>query len=626
MTSQTIILYILKTTLVAGIFLGYYWMALRDKKFHYYNRFYLLCASAMSLLLPLLNFNWFTVEEPVLYGTNQIIQFVLTTKNPRPGIHLNWTDYVLLTASTITIILFGLLLMNIIKIQLLKKKYEVTKMEGFDFINTNDENAPFSFLNNLFWKQSISLQDAGGQQIFKHELTHIKQKHTWDRIYCQIVASIFWMNPFNWIIQNELVAIHEFIADEEAVGNSNVHAFAQMLLQTHYGNHFLKPTHSFFYSTIKRRLAMLTQTSNPKYSYLRRVMLLPLLVLTISLVSIKVHAREKIEKKVEAIKENLISFVADTTKPTIINIKADTVNQQNKPVYFVDGVKITEVEMNAISANNIKSVNVLKGDKALKKYPNEGKNGVIEIVLKDVEKKDQTPNKDWSNIGASQNLNQIKSLELVNGVKVEVKGIIDTVVNIKRPLFVVDGVPVESIGGISPTEIESVHILKGADAKSYGVAANNGVALITTKKASKALTAPSNSKTANELDKVVVVSYKNDKANVVDVSPVFTTVEVLPVFNKLDNGWARYLERSLDRDLPKRRGAPAGQYTVMVSFIIDKNGKVQNVKSLNDPGYGSAEEALRVIEHCPNWIPAKQNGLAVNYTMRQAIVFMVAEN
>jgi TonB-dependent SusC/RagA subfamily outer membrane receptor len=355
-------------------------------------------------------------------------------------------------------------------------------------------------------------------------------------------------------------------------------------------------------------------------------MLLPLLVITISLVSIKVHAREKIEKKVEAIKENLISFVADTTKPTIINIKADTVNQQNKPVYFVDGVKITEVEMNAISADKIKSVNVLKGDKALKKYPTEGKNGVIEIVLKDIERKDQTPNKDWSNISASQNLNQIKSLELVNGVKVEVKGIIDTVVNIKRPLFVVDGVPVESIGGISPTEIESVHILKGADAKSYGVAANNGVALITTKKASKASPPSSNTKSSNELDKVVVVSYKNDKANVVDVSPVFTTVDVLPVFNKVDNGWARYLERSLDRDLPKRRGAPAGQYTVMVSFIIDKNGKVQNVKSLNDPGYGSAEEALRVIEHCPNWIPAKQNGLAVNYTMRQAIVFMVAEN
>ena len=131
-------------------------------------------------------------------------------------------------------------------------------MDGFDFINTKEENAPFSFLNNLFWKDTISLQDEGGQQIFKHEITHIQQKHTWDRIYCQIVASICWMNPLNWIIQKELMTIHEFIADEEAVGNENVEIFAKMLLQTHYGNHFLNPTHHFFYSSIKRRIIMLS--------------------------------------------------------------------------------------------------------------------------------------------------------------------------------------------------------------------------------------------------------------------------------------------------------------------------------------------------------------------------------
>jgi TonB-dependent SusC/RagA subfamily outer membrane receptor len=636
MTSQTIILYILKTTLVAGILLAYYWMALRDKKFHYYNRFYLLCASAMSLLIPLLNFNLFTVEEPVLYGSNQIIKFVLTTTNSRPGIHLDWTDYVLLTASTITIILIGLLLMHIIKIQLLKKKYEVTKMEGFDFINTKDENAPFSFLNNLFWKQSISLQDEGGQQIFKHELTHIKQKHTWDRIYCQIVASIFWMNPFNWVIQNELVAIHEFIADEEAVGNSNVHAFAQMLLQTHYGNHFLKPTHSFFYSTIKRRLAMLTQTSNPKYSYLRRVMLLPLLVITISLVSIKVHAREKIEKKVEAIKENLISFVADTTKPTIINIKADTVNQQNKPVYFVDGVKITEVEMNAISADKIKSVNVLKGDKALKKYPNEGKNGVIEIVLKDIERKDQTPNKDWSNISASQNLNQIKSLELVNGVKVEVKGIIDTAVNNNTPLYVLDGSPIKSIVGISPTEIESINILKDAASKTiYGDAAKNGVVLITSKKVHAG-------NLQHKTEDVTVIGYtKNgDKSEPTTVffhpptiqknveskqnnEPIFYTAQKPAQFPGGGEGWIRYLGKNLNRDIPVLSGAPVGQYKVILSFIVTSNGDIKDVTAVTNPGYGTAAEAIRIIEKGPKWIPAEQNGKKVNYFITQSIAFKV---
>ena len=147
---------------------------------------------------------------------------------------------------------------------------------------------------------------------------------------------------------------------------------------------------------------MLTQTSNPTYSYLRRIMVLPILVITISLVSIKVHAREKIENKVDLIKRQIESLIIDTTKPKIINIKADTVDQKGKPSYFVEGMKISEQEMKAISVDKIKSINVLNGDMAVKKYPVDGKNGVIEIFLKDLQRKDQIPNKEWNNINASQ--------------------------------------------------------------------------------------------------------------------------------------------------------------------------------------------------------------------------------
>ena len=208
MTSQIVITYILKTILISGIFLAYYWIALRDKKFHYYNRFYLLTASIMSLVIPLLKFDWFIVEKPVIYSSNEIVQFILPISNVNNSIKYDWIDYYLVIAVIVAITLFSILLLNVIKIQLLKRKSEVTQMDGFDFINTNDDNAPFSFLNNLFWKQSISLQEEVGQQIFKHEITHIQQKHTWDRIYCQIVTSIFWMNPFNWFIQKELAELY----------------------------------------------------------------------------------------------------------------------------------------------------------------------------------------------------------------------------------------------------------------------------------------------------------------------------------------------------------------------------------------------------------------------------------
>jgi len=411
MTSQIVITYILKTILISGIFLAYYWIALRDKKFHYYNRFYLLTASIMSLVIPLLKFDWFILEKPVIYSSNEIVQFILPLSNVNKSIQFDWIDYSLVIAGIVAIILFSILLLNVIKIQLLKRKSDVTQMDGFDFINTNEDDAPFSFLNNLFWKQSISLQEEGGQQIFKHEITHIQQKHTWDRIYSQIITSIFWMNPFNWVIQKELVTIHEFIADESAVGDSNVEAFAKMLLQTHYGNHFLNPTHQFFYSSIKRRLTMLTKSTNTKYSYLRRVMVFPILIATVFLVSIKVNASDKIEKTAKEIQNTIDLLVSDTTKPkkitpptpptppnpsqakpdhyingAKIEFKGDidtAVGDKKTPLYIIDGVPLkSSIEVSKLNEEEFESMSVLKNPSSISQYGDEGKNGVILITTK----------------------------------------------------------------------------------------------------------------------------------------------------------------------------------------------------------------------------------------------------
>ena len=571
MTSQIVITYILKTILISGIFLAYYWIALRDKKFHYYNRFYLLTASIMSLVIPLLNFDWFIVEKPVIYSSNEIVQFILPISNVNKNIQFDWIDYSLFIAGIVAIILFSILLLNVIKIQLLKRKSEVTQMEGFDFINTNDDNAPFSFLNNLFWKQSISLQEEGGQQIFKHEITHIQQKHTWDRIYSQIITSIFWMNPFNWVIQKELVTIHEFIADESAVGDSNVEAFAKMLLQTHYGNHFLNPTHQFFYSSIKRRLIMLTKSTNTKYSYLRRVMVLPILIATVCLVSIKVYASEKIEKTakaiekiektVKAIQNSIDLLVSDTTKPKKLTPPVPPTPQNpssakpnyyingvkiaegappppplSNPSYYLDGVKITEKEMKDISINGIASINVLKGEQAIKKYREDGKNGVIIITTKK-----GTKGNLQSNVGNYSSIS--------NGKEDNEEG---------------------------PAVFNAPKIQKDLDPKK-----------------------------------------NND--------PIFYTAEKPAAFPGGSDGWGKYLNKNLNVDLPVKNGAPAGIYTVVLNFVVQSNGEVTNVETINNPGYGTESEAIRVIEKGPKWIPAEQNGKKVNYLVKQTIVFNVSD-
>ena len=89
--------------------------------------------------------------------------------------------------------------------------------------------------------------------------------------------------------------------------------------------------------------------------------------------------------------------------------------------------------------------------------------------------------------------------------------------------------------------------------------------------------------------------------------------------------WKKFLERNLRQDMPVDNGAPAGSYSVIVSFLVDKEGNVSEVKAENNPGYGTAAEAVRVIQRGPKWQPAVQNGHSVIYRQKQSVTFIVTE-
>ncbi len=102
--------------------------------------------------------------------------------------------------------------------------------------------------------------------------------------------------------------------------------------------------------------------------------------------------------------------------------------------------------------------------------------------------------------------------------------------------------------------------------------------------------------------------------------------EIFPVVQvqaSYDGDWENFLKRNLNADLPVENGAPAGTYKVTVSFVVAKNGKISNVKALNNPGFGAAEEAVRVIKNSGNWNPGIQNNIQVNSYKKQTIVFVV---
>jgi protein TonB len=108
-----------------------------------------------------------------------------------------------------------------------------------------------------------------------------------------------------------------------------------------------------------------------------------------------------------------------------------------------------------------------------------------------------------------------------------------------------------------------------------------------------------------------------------DENKIFEKVEVDAEFPGGQSAWRRFLERTLNASAPVDNGAAEGSYTVIVQFIVDKQGNVSDVKALTNHGYGMEEEAVRVIKRGPKWTPAIQNGRNVNAYRKQPITFVV---
>jgi TonB-dependent SusC/RagA subfamily outer membrane receptor len=160
-------------------------------------------------------------------------------------------------------------------------------VERFFFVNTNAKGTPFSFLNYIFWNEAIDLDSTTGRQIFRHEVAHVQEKHSYDKLFINGVLIFCWCNPFFWLMRKELNMIHEFIADKKAVEDNDTAGFAAMILQAAYPKHRFELTNNFFYSPIKRRLLMLTKNQNPKVSYFSRILVLPLAVLVFAAFTFK---------------------------------------------------------------------------------------------------------------------------------------------------------------------------------------------------------------------------------------------------------------------------------------------------------------------------------------------------
>lgn len=321
---ETVLLYFGKVILCSGVTFLYYQLSLKDRTFHHYNRFYLLSAMLLSVLLPMIKVEDFTIEvSSDVYKLIDQVQFN-TIKNS------NYDDLyfriIFSALGLVSLCFLGRFTYGVFRIRQLKSNFPKETFDGINFYRTNLSEAPFSYFKNLFWKNSIMLNSDVGKQILKHEMVHIEQKHSFDKIFIEIITSVFWFNPFFHIIKKEISLIHEYLADKKAVKQSDTQAFAQMLLASHFSGNPLPATSPFLSSNLKKRLKML-QKPKTKFGYARRILALPV-VFTVAFAYL-VNAKNQEIKATNIEIKKAVAQIGNTDQITIqkapVVIKNDTI-------------------------------------------------------------------------------------------------------------------------------------------------------------------------------------------------------------------------------------------------------------------------------------------------------------
>ncbi|HNA19254.1 MAG TPA: M56 family metallopeptidase [Chitinophagaceae bacterium] len=639
------LLYFIQVIISSGILYGFYHFVLRNTLFHKYNRYYLLASVLLSVFVPFLNIPIYfsgnnhttngIVNTIFYFGMDQGNEAVVSINKSTTKVDgFNWSQILLIAYIFITLLAFLRMIVSLIKITNLKRKYPVEKIDSISFYKTNEPGTPFSFFYGLFWNNKLELHSPKGQQIFRHEIFHIRQLHTVDVLFLKMVSALFWINPFFHLIKKETKAIHEFLADEFAIQSSDKWQYAELLLMQ-----ALQTQHSivnpFFHNQIKRRIAMIQNSTTTGKQYLRKLLTLPALAIVLALFAFNYKARrnEKQQLQVSTVTDTLPKNLSGTKllidKENEFTIKSDSIvikdNENTKDIDFkealiiVNGNRVLYQDfIKKTYTAGIMTIYPKNDAEAIKLYGADAVNGVIEMKAVRIINNSASTTKIDTEAGfpggdvawrkyLTQNLNAATPVE--NGAP---SGKYTVMI-----LFQIDADgSVKDIKAITNhgygMEKEAIRIIKKGP---KWVPANQGGVNVSSYR-------------KQPLTFVVTSSSASDKKDFNNISNLITQLEgdTPPQFPGGTAAWREFLVKNLNANIPVDSGASKGTYKTEVQFIVDAAGNISNITPKTKWGHGMEQEVVRLLKQSPKWIPAKENGKAVLAYTQVPVTFVVVED
>ena len=292
-----VLMYALKSAFVLCLLYVPYTLLLHRDSFFRLNRFVLLGVLLLSLVLPLCNVSWLSMDrQPVVHAAqmqmveigipvnvlpqNDVVDVMAEASAPS-----SFTLFGLLTLIYIigmaVVLLLRLWQMGSLRLQLRRGSLWRHSEDGITVYCHADRVAPFSWMNSIV----ISEEDyaESGREIILHETGHIRFHHSWDVLLLTLVQMVQWWNPLAYMAGISLRDVHEYEADDYVLRQGvSASAYQMLLLKKAVGYGSYTFANNFNHSLTKKRITMMRKSKSNPWMRSKALYVIPVAALALS--------------------------------------------------------------------------------------------------------------------------------------------------------------------------------------------------------------------------------------------------------------------------------------------------------------------------------------------------------
>ena len=635
--------YLIKSVIWLTGFAIVFLLFLRNERFFFLNRIYLIAGILTSFLFPFISIHY-TVVLPVVKSMQMDSNAVSYIQNPEVGIFPNLKLFLLvLYASGILFVLTQILRQGR-RVLLTIKKSEVINLHPVKLIRTPEYTTAFSFFSYVIVNPSIT--DIETAEIMNHEMVHIRQKHWLDLVLVQLLCMMQWFNPLIWIYVRFMRQNHEYLADEVALQRTSDPAiYRAALLNQIVGAPVVSLANSFNYSLNKKRFNMMKNIISSPYRKMKILLILPVFAIVLYAFAkpdYKYKSQDEsmasngqvTASQAKGVKGTVIQQDGTALPGAIITLKGTTkgtVADDNGSFIFgnvpEDGLLVfsfvgfkskvmkpvftSEMTVRMVR-DTVKYLNINIGPPPPPPPP-----PPMNEIKENTDVTSQT-----SPLPPATEIEEISSVAppppppppAESGISFE---------GSEQSLVVIDGVISENdkLKKINPDDIKTISVFKDDYAtKKYGDKGKNGVIEVTTYKdgekrpEAKVVKSGSVDPKTGKQPVGVAVQPKHGKDK-----DVMVVVEGLPEFPGGTDAMAAWINSNLKYPAEAVKSKITGN--VLVNFMVTTKGKVENVVVIKSVSPVLDAEAKRVISSMPDWKPGMQAGKNVPVHMQVPVEF-----